>query len=185
MKMLLVESTSVSDGARWDVAYNAQQSEYKKLRWCSAQWVRLDELAEITDGLRKAKVTRDGLPLLRLGDLQAGEVALDNALRVDPRVAARYRLQPGDILLSKTGEEPQVALIDDACAEATFAGDIYRLRPDAARTPPAWLSTFLRTRYASKVLAAHSYGGVIKRLSVADLRGLCVPLPPSALAEVV
>ena len=66
-----------------------------------------DVLKDIFDGPRRVQFIENGVPYIRLADLESGEIYLDPNQNVGPLdIDPRYYLVPGDILVTKTGDEP-------------------------------------------------------------------------------
>jgi hypothetical protein len=187
MRTIVVDSTNLHGGSRLDFDYNYQVRRNQELASSQHIWKQLDELAlDICDGPRKTDPVTAGIPYLRLGDLNAGDIALTEEVFVaEQNIKPRFRLAPDDILLSKTSDEPRAALVTEKLAGATFSPDIFRLRIDPQKISPAWVSLFFNTRYTAQVVSQRAYGARIKRLRVADLRHIRLPVPPRALTEEV
>lgn len=94
---------------------------------------------------------------------------------------ARYRLEPGDILLVRTGAQTDPAIVTGGQGRMLMGNNLIRLRVrDSAQTDPdyllAWLSS---TRGKADILAATT-GSVVPTLSKKALGDLRVTLQPIA-----
>ncbi|GIK36928.1 MAG: hypothetical protein BroJett011_07610 [Chloroflexota bacterium] len=187
MRTIVVDNTDLHGGSRLDFDYNYQVRRNQELASSQYNWKQLDEFTlDICDGPRETDPVAAGIPYLRLGDLNAGDIAPAKGVFVaEQKIKPRFRLSPDDVLLSKTSDEPRAALVTERLAGATFSPDIFRLRIDPHKISPVWISLFFNTRYSAQVVSQRAYGARIKRLRVADLRHIRVPVPPRALAEEV
>lgn len=187
MRMLVLKNTDLRSGTRLDFAFNAQVQQNQELASSKYDWKRLDELAaDICDGPRQVDLAEAGTPYVRIGDLNVGDITATEAVFVSERhIKERFRLRCDDVLLSKTSDEPRAALVTDRLTGATFSPDIFRLRIDPQRISPAWVSLFFNTKYAARVFSQRAYGTRIKRLRMADLRHIRMPVPPQYLIQEV
>ena len=70
-----------------------------------------DFLDNIFDGPRRIQFVDQGAPYIRLGDLEAGEIYCNPCQTSAPlNLESHYYLRPGDVLVSKTGDEPLALL---------------------------------------------------------------------------
>jgi hypothetical protein len=184
MRKLVVANSELRSGVRLDFAYNFQVQQNRKLASSRYAWRKLDELtSDICDGPRQTSLVPEGIPYVRIGNLKAGDISSTDGVFVEGRaIKERFKLIPGDVLLSKTSDEPRAAIVTDWLAGATFSPDIFRLRVNPLVISPAWVSLFFNTRYATGVFRQCTYGTTIKRLRAADLKHIYIPVPPPELA---
>jgi len=95
----------------------------------------------------------------------------------------RFYLRSGDVLVSKTGDEPRAVVTPDEAQGALVAPDIYCLRVQTERSSPTWLAYFLNTTYGQRLLSERIAGATVRRLRMAELRSLPLLLPPLSLVQ--
>lgn len=123
-----------------------------------------------------------GLPMLRMGNIIDGRISYQDIVHVelDEKDAGKWRLEPGDILVTRTSGSPQLVgktglfERDDAYV---FASYLIRLQPDRSKCLPEYLHAVLHSsigrRYIDKV--KHQVGQF--NINGTDLKGFPVPLP--------
>ncbi len=148
-------------------------------------WMPLsDLLLHACDGPRNIKESNKGVPYVRLRDLRNDLVcsACESFTSIEG-IADRFFLKEGDVLIAKTGEEPRGTLIGNKLKSGIFSADVYRMRPDPSRLSSSWLTAFFNTKYAHKVIRKLSYGTRIRRIKMADLKRILIPLPPKNIVS--
>lgn len=145
-----------------------------------------DVLKDIFDGPRRVQFIENGVPYIRLADLESGEIYLDPNQNVGPLdIDPRYYLVPGDVLVTKTGDEPRSALVSDEARCALTGSDIFCLRLTDDKLSATWLSYFFNTTYGQGLLIERSTGATVRRLRLADLRSISTQMPPLDLVKEV
>ncbi len=145
-----------------------------------------DVLSDIFDGPRRVQFIAAGTPYIRLGDLEAGEIYINPSQAISPPdLEARFYLRPGDVLVTKTGDEPRAVVVPVEASGALIAPDIYCLRIHPERLSSTWLSYFLNTAYGQGLLLERSSGATVRRLRLADLRSASIIIPPLPLTKEV
>jgi hypothetical protein len=143
-----------------------------------------DILADVFDGPRRIQFETHGAPYVRLGDLDAGEIYFDPCQTIAPLdLERRFYLRPGDVLVSKTGDEPRAVVTSGEAQGAVIAPDIYCLRIHPGGISPTWLAYFLNTRHGQHLLSERIAGATVRRLRMAELRSLPLLLPPLPLVQ--
>ncbi|TRZ50182.1 hypothetical protein D4S03_07185 [bacterium] len=143
-----------------------------------------DFLDNIFDGPRRIQLIEHGAPYIRLGDLDAGEIYFDPHQTSAPlNLESRFYLRPGDVLVSKTGDEPRAVVTSSEAQGALIAPDIYCLRTIPELLSATWLAYFLNTTHGQRLLIERSSGVTVRRLHMADLRSLPLMLPPQELVR--
>lgn len=145
-----------------------------------------DVLSDIFDGPRRVQFVLTGIPYIRLGDLEAGEIYINPSQAIGPLdLDGRFYLRAGDVLVTKTGDEPRAAIVPAKASGALIAPDIYCLRVQPERLSSTWLSYFLNTTYGQGLLIERSSGATVRRLRMADMRSLPLIAPPMPLIKEV
>ena len=149
--------------------------------WAWASGAELVEAGrEIVYGIVQpgAKI-EEGIPYVRGTDIQDGEILVDQLLRTNPDIAARYSrssLRGGDVLLGII-RATKVAIVPDILTGANITQGTARFRP----------SKVIRTKYLAIALEApatqawlhqHYRGIDMPGLNLADVRRVPIPLPP-------
>ena len=143
-----------------------------------------DMLEDVFDGPRRIHLETNGVQYIRLGDLDAGEIYLDPSQMVAPRnLDHRFYLKAGDVLVSKTGDEPRAMVTSDETNGALTAPDIYCLRVIPGSMSPIWLAYYLNTRLGQKLLCERGSGTTLRRIRLSDLHSLPLYIPPASITS--
>lgn len=109
-------------------------------------------LTDIRYGTAKKCSYRGGdTPVLRIPNVQGGEISLDDLKSADFKDSEIEKLQllSGDILVIRSngslGLVGRGAIVDDACSGMLFAGYLIRLRLDASRAMPEYVHLWLQS----------------------------------------
>lgn len=149
-------------------------------------WVSGEEaFSFVTSGSRgwAQYYASEGPIFLRIGNLDYGTTALDlrDIQRVNPPTGAegqRTATQPGDVLVSITGDTGMVGLVPEGFATAYINQHIALCRPAIAAWAP-FLATVLLAPFAQDQFRAGERG-IKKSLGLGDIKGLRLPIPPEA-----
>lgn len=144
---------------------------------CSDLWVGLyikeTDLSDHRD--------RGDLGYFRIGDLHDG-LAKACSLWVLPKRAQlidrRRVLQPGDVLLSRSGTVDKAAVVCEQSPRAIAGGAIFVIRVDARRLQPEFLVGYLQCRASREWLKANSVRTLQPNLTLALMNRMMVPVPP-------
>ena len=163
--------------------------EHKGEHAASADQHRLVPLSECVHDFTYGTAVRcsrdlEGTPVLRIPNVAAGRVALDDMkFAVLPkREQQKLALAIGDILIVRSNGSPELvgrpALVERPAAGMAFAGYLIRARPRLDRVEPAYLLHMLSSPSVRKTieLNARSSSGV-HNINAAELAALRVPLP--------
>jgi type I restriction enzyme S subunit len=135
----------------------------------------------------KFYTTTDGVPCLRMYNIQDGQIVLHNVkrMRLSPSEVEQYQLLPGDLLVNRVNSRELVgkAAICPAFQERTvFESKNIRARLKSATVDPCYVNFFLLTGPARQQLTEGSKQTVgMATVSQPQLRALIVPFP--ALTE--
>lgn len=150
------------------------------------RWASLEQLtsavASICYGVvQPGEECPGGVPLIRVCDVDGGQV-LESALRtIAPHVDAEYtrsRLHGGEVLVTVVGTIGRVAVAPATVAGANIARAVARLRP-VAPVAPEWIAHALMTPEAQTVLTRESREVARKTLNVGSLAQVLVPVAPA------
>lgn len=117
---------------------------------------------------------------LRITDFGGdGGLRADTFRSLPPEIAADYMVQPGDILLARSGATVGKAfLVDERAINACHAGYLIRARPKQAQANPRFLFLYTQsTAYASWRAATFNIA-TIENIGADKYANLPVPLPP-------
>ncbi len=152
-----------------------------------ADWevVRLGEVLESTTYGTNAQLGREGkAPVLRMNNLQGGEVDLSEIRRADlsDKESSELNLVKGDILFNRTNSLDlvgKVAIVRDLPHPTSFASYLVRLRVHKHKADPFWLSALLWSEGCQSRIQRFATPGVSQaNINPTSLKSLTIPLPP-------
>jgi type I restriction enzyme, S subunit len=141
-------------------------------------------------GLSVAMQTKGSLPILRMGNLQQGNVNFSGLKYVSlpDRVTAQYLLRRGDVLFNRTNSQEHVGKIgiyrDDRAA--VFASYLIRLHPDKGVVDPYFLGQVLNSYATQCRIKRYATPGVQQvNINATNLGRVLIPVPTgrAGLAE--
>lgn len=101
-----------------------------------------------------------------------------------PPNIAKYRLYPGDIVVSRAGSVGFSYLIDDSCPQdAIFASYLVRIRPQDAMMRPDLLQYFMRSPQYWRQVNDAAVGVGLANVNGSKLASMQVPVPPRELQD--
>jgi type I restriction enzyme S subunit len=123
-----------------------------------------------------------GVPVLRMGNLQQGRLRLTGLKYVAvEQVDEQHLLRPGDLLLNRTNSLDLVGKVGLFRSEErfTFASYLFRIRADALRADPEWLTQLLGSfTYQARLREIATPGVSQANINRERLRALPVLVPP-------
>jgi type I restriction enzyme S subunit len=150
-------------------------------------WATVDQLATMVQygSSAKTKSDADGVPVLRMGNIQDGRLSLHDLkyLPQDHGEFPELLLQEGDLLFNRTNSPELVgkaAVVRDVPPPCSFASYLIRVRL-SQRVVPEWVSYFLNSAFGRswvKTVVSQQVGQA--NVNGTKLRGLTIPLPPTA-----
>jgi type I restriction enzyme S subunit len=149
--------------------------------WC---WATVDQLAErpICYGVLKAGPhDPNGVPLVRVTDIVAGDLSLSALKRCNPAreaVFARARLRAGDVVVSKDGSIGFVALVPQWLDGANITQHVLRVG-FAPSMSVGYAMLALRSPQCQSWMKGETRGVALQGVNVEDFRRMPVPLPPA------
>ncbi len=126
---------------------------------------------------------KEGIPLIRVGDLFDGRVNHASLKRIDPSIEAAYkrsRLRGDEILVSCVGSIGIVALADDSVRGFNIARAIARI-PVAESTNRIFLASYLKTDFVQRYFTSELRTVSQPTLNIKQLSETEVVIPPIEL----
>lgn len=122
---------------------------------------------------------RDGVPLVRIGDLERRQVKERDLKRIDPKIAARFprtMLKGGEVLLSLVGTIGRTAVVPKSLAGANTARAVGVI-PVGSNVDPEYVAIALSRKSVTRDLTGLSHEVARKTLNLEDVRRYAIPLP--------
>ncbi len=153
----------------------------------------LGELADMTAGKpysawtvrSRGEPKKGSVGVVRVGDVRDAGIRSPAVFVRGSDAAAMdgdRKLGPGDLLLTATGTVGRVAAVPDTSQVRVAGKGTVVIRPrDGVR--PRFLRRVLASNAYQEWFSAHARGMTVQHLSIAKLRELPVPVPPSKLQE--
>lgn len=147
-------------------------------------WARFGDVADTQLGKMLSAKSRQGLgpmPYLRNQNVQWHYIDFSDVASMDftDDERAKYRLQPGDLLICEGGEVGRCARWTQSSIEMCFQKALHRVRPRPG-IKTGWIEFFMRWAAETGRFGDRVQGSTIAHLPQRDLRALEVPIPPSA-----
>ena len=146
-----------------------------------------DVVTEFQYGLSEPMQVTGSIPILRMGNIQQGDVVFDDLkyLSLPQHVTERYLLHRGDVLFNRTNSQEHVGKVgiyrDDR--PAIFASYLIRLQPNMAVVDPYFLGQVLGSYSVQCRIKRYATPGVQQvNINATNLGQVLIPLP-SDLAE--
>jgi type I restriction enzyme S subunit len=146
-----------------------------------------DVLQEIQYGTseRAVKNLKNGVPVLRMGNIQDGTIDLSDLKWIDRQTKnlSAFRLERGDILFNRTNSPELVgkAAVFDHEIEAVFASYLVRLRCDASRVSSRYVCAWINSPWGRQWARAVRTDCVSQsNINASKLQTLPLPAPPLA-----
>jgi type I restriction enzyme S subunit len=124
----------------------------------------------------------DGVPVLRIGNVQAGYLELSDLLYVTPRKAkelARYVIRSGDLLFARQGATTgRNSLASDDVDGCLINYHIIRVALDHAKCAPLFIEAAFNSEMVKRQVERDKGRGTREGINTAQLKALRVPLAP-------
>jgi type I restriction enzyme S subunit len=148
-------------------------------------WATVQQLCEaerpISYGvLQPGDHVRNGVPLVRVGDVSEGHIATGELKRIGAAIADEYRrttLQGGEVLLTVVGSVGRTAVVPSSLAGANIARAVAML-PVSPLVRAPWVEIWLRFEPNRQRLESLAHEVARKTLNLEDVRDFRVPVPP-------
>lgn len=124
---------------------------------------------------------KEGTPIITVEHLGENRILHEDLPRVRPEDQARlarYRMRVDDIIFSRVGSVDSRALVRDEEDGWLFSGRCLRMRPDARRIDPAYLSWFLGLPGFRRHMRSIAVGATMPSLNTRLLGSVRVYFPP-------
>ena len=127
--------------------------------------------------------TGEGLPVLRMNNLQNGKLSLDELKYFcfnDADTQKKYLLEKGDVLFNRTNSFDLVGKVSlfDADIECSFASYLLRIKTDATRLDPRFLNFYLNSSIGVAKIRKYRTAGVSQcNINAQNLKNIPIPLP--------
>ena len=161
--------------------------EFKNIRglgripasWVPTQLGKLTTL--VTSGSRgwSKYLVDSGAFFVRSQNIGLGTILRDDVVYVNPprdQESQRARIQPGDLLISVTGEPGNVACADESLGEAYVSQHVGLVRLENPKIAP-WVTLALSTPVGQAQFRSKMYGQTRPGLNLDNLEELQIPIP--------
>ncbi len=143
------------------------------------------DLGFLTSGSRgwAEHYSDDGALFIRIGNLTRDSIKLNlsDIQRVavpDMSEGERTMVMPGDVLFSITAYLGSVAVVPEGLERAFVSQHVALARLEAKKVLPTWAAYVAASEVGRAYLGAQGYGGTKIQLSLDDVAGLTLPVPP-------
>jgi type I restriction enzyme S subunit len=178
------------DFLRWGVRFNQLSQAGADITQGTFPVVELDSLLEVVQygTSEKANSNGEGVPVLRIGNIKERRLDLSELKHISLPKKTRegLLLQDGDVLIIRTSGSRDLV---GTCAvfreegDFVFASYLIRLRFDASKVVPEFVSWFLNSPLGRQQVDAVSRQIMQNNINSGELRGLQIPLPPLAMQK--
>ncbi len=124
----------------------------------------------------------DGVPVLRIGNVQAGHLDLSHLLHVTPskaRELQRYTIRAGDLLFARQGATTgRNAIATDLVDGCIINYHIIRVALDHEKCAPLFIEAAFNGEMVGRQVERDKGRGTREGINTAQLKALKVPLPP-------
>ncbi|WP_078119836.1 restriction endonuclease subunit S [Thiosocius teredinicola] len=127
----------------------------------------------------------DGIPLIRVGDIQGGSVLLDEIKKISPEIAGKYprtTLKGGEVLISLVGAIGRTAVVPNSLAGANTARAV-GVMPLTRHVLSDWVELWFRNPAKVTEMTGKAHEVARKTLNLEDVRSAGVALPPGSEQE--
>ncbi len=180
---------------RMDTYY--YQPEFRKLEaflYKNYKIKRLSEIGLVFDGpfgsnLKNDEYVSDGIPLFRVQNIKDGKVYFEKGNTVyitedKHEDLKRSEVNPGDVVITKTGWLGNAAVIPNEIKKANIRADLagVKLYPDAEVTAE-YLATFVDSSIGKKLCSRLTSGSTRDRMVISNLKKLPIPIIDDTIQE--
>jgi type I restriction enzyme, S subunit len=130
--------------------------------------------------LHKEDYVEVGTPIITVEHLDENRIRADDSPCVsedDYQRLSKFQLRTGDIVFSRVGSVDRRALVRDTEDGWLFSGRCLRVRPDASKIDPLYLSYFFGLPSFKKYIRAIAVGATMPSLNTKILSNIPVPYP--------
>ncbi|ADY81789.1 type I restriction-modification system methyltransferase subunit [Acinetobacter pittii PHEA-2] len=116
---------------------------------------------------------------IRISDLAHGKIVrMSRWLKPDAPYNSYMNLQPGDILISRSGTIGKNAIVSEAAAGALAGQGLYVIRPDKNYLDSDYLLAYINSRACQNWFSAHARGTAIQNINRDTVLKLPIPVLP-------
>jgi type I restriction enzyme S subunit len=129
----------------------------------------------------------NGVPYIRVSDMDARELDVTSMLRTSPAIAARFArstVKEADIVYALRGKLGEVRRVGRGVAGANLTQGTARLSPKPT-VNSAYLLWAMRSERSLRQAELQAKGTTFREITLADLRRIKVPVPSSAEQEAI
>lgn len=158
----------------------------------SGRWKpeRLDALVDPDDKINYGVVqpgtdVKGGVPIVRVGDFDAGRISTKDLKRIEPEIEAQYvrsRLKGDEVLLACVGSIGLVALADEGLKGFNIVRAVARIRC-GKRLNREYLASLLSTGRMQQYFKGETRTVSQPTLNIGHIESAMIPLPPIELQE--
>lgn len=123
---------------------------------------------------------RNGIPYIRVSDMDEQELAVDGMLRTSSMIAGRFArstVEEGDLVYALRGKLGEVRRVGPSVAGANLTQGTARLAPKESVDSGYFLWAMRSTRVVRQA-EIEAKGTTFREITLSDLRRICIPLPP-------
>lgn len=139
------------------------------------------------NGVEVREYEEEGVPYLRVGDIQHFSVKAESVVYISQKDATReiekVRLRAGDVLVSRSGSLGVIGVVEPKWADAVISSHLIRVRLEDAEFDPYYVAAFLSSRPGKMQIKQHSNGGVQPEINQPALKSLVIPKLPTTQQE--
>jgi type I restriction enzyme S subunit len=164
----------------------AEGQKKTRIGWIPKSWTVTEVESVVTEfqyGLSVAMQITGEIPILRMGNIQTGNVLLTDLkyVTLPERITAPYMLNRGDVLFNRTNSQEWVGKtgIYRSDEPAVFASYLIRLKHDPALVDGYYLGQLLNSHDAQCRIKRYATPGVQQvNINATNLGKVLIPLPP-------
>ena len=141
-----------------------------------------DVVTDFEYGLSLAMSPKGATPILRMGNIQQGDVIMEDLkyVTISPKLLARYRLKRGDVLFNRTNSQVHVGKIGiyRSAESAVFASYLIRLHGDPKLVDNYFLGHLLNSYLIQCRIKRYATPGVQQvNINAKNLGKVLIPVP--------
>lgn len=129
----------------------------------------------------------DGIPIIRVNNVNNGQLDLTNALKVSPDIEDKYkrtRLKGGEVLLTLVGSTGQSCVAPPELAGWNVARAIAVIKVDED-VGNEWVNICLQSKEIKQFLNVRANTTVQKTLNLKDVKDIPILIPPKCVKEFI
>ena len=148
-----------------------------------SDWIemRLGDLIDIQNGFafKSAEYTNSGYFVMRIGNVQNGEIELSNPryVQISDKRMNRFILNKGDILVSLTGKIGRVGVVESEHLPAVLNQRVARITVKDRAIAPNFLFRFLCSRAFREGLQDAGHGAAQQNVSTKEIETVAIAVP--------